>query len=48
MILTAASLLHEHPEPTDDEIRSAMSGNLCRCGSYVKIVDAIRRASGDG
>jgi aerobic-type carbon monoxide dehydrogenase small subunit (CoxS/CutS family) len=45
MILTAKRLLEESPSPTDDEIRAALSGNLCRCGSYVKIIDAVRRAS---
>ncbi|MGZ8687632.1 MAG: 2Fe-2S iron-sulfur cluster-binding protein, partial [Gaiellaceae bacterium] len=35
------------PRPSESEVREAMSGNLCRCGSYVKIVDAIMRAVGD-
>jgi aerobic-type carbon monoxide dehydrogenase small subunit (CoxS/CutS family) len=46
MILTAAHLLAENPRPSDEEIRVALGGNLCRCGCYVKIVDAIRQASG--
>ena len=46
MILTAASLLEERPQPSEEEVRLAMSGNLCRCGSYVKIVDAVLRAAG--
>jgi aerobic-type carbon monoxide dehydrogenase small subunit (CoxS/CutS family) len=45
MILTAKSLLSENPSPSVEEITIAMSGNLCRCGSYVKIVDAVRRAA---
>jgi aerobic-type carbon monoxide dehydrogenase small subunit (CoxS/CutS family) len=45
MILTAARLLEESPSPTDEEIALALSGNLCRCGCYVKIVDAVRRAA---
>jgi aerobic-type carbon monoxide dehydrogenase small subunit (CoxS/CutS family) len=44
MILTAKALLDETPRPTDEEIVSALSGNLCRCGSYVKILDAVRKA----
>ena len=46
MMLTAKRLLEESPEPATDEIALAMSGNLCRCGSYLKIVDAVRRAAG--
>jgi carbon-monoxide dehydrogenase small subunit len=46
MILAAARLLEEQPRPSEEEVRLAMSGNLCRCGSYVKIVDAVLRAAG--
>jgi aerobic-type carbon monoxide dehydrogenase small subunit (CoxS/CutS family) len=46
MVLTAKRLLEETPSPSENEIRVAMSGNLCRCGSYLKIVDAIRAAAG--
>jgi aerobic-type carbon monoxide dehydrogenase small subunit (CoxS/CutS family) len=46
MVLTAKRLLEETPSPSEDEIRVAMSGNLCRCGSYVKIVDAVKAAAG--
>jgi aerobic-type carbon monoxide dehydrogenase small subunit (CoxS/CutS family) len=42
MILTAKALLDENPSPTEDEIRLAMSGNLCRCTGYVRIIEAIR------
>ena len=45
MIMMATQLLKEHPDPTDDEIRHYMSGNLCRCAAYPEIVDAIHRAS---
>jgi aerobic-type carbon monoxide dehydrogenase small subunit (CoxS/CutS family) len=45
MVLTAKRLLEESPHPTEAEVREAMSGNLCRCGSYVKIVDAVLRAA---
>jgi isoquinoline 1-oxidoreductase alpha subunit len=44
-IMQAASLLAENPKPTDDEILEAMSGNVCRCGCYQRIVDAVRLAS---
>lgn len=42
MILTAKGLLDENPNPTEEEIRRAISGNICRCTGYVKIIDAIR------
>jgi aerobic-type carbon monoxide dehydrogenase small subunit (CoxS/CutS family) len=45
MILTAVSLLEENPCPADDAIALALAGNLCRCGCYVKIADAVRRAA---
>ena len=45
MILTAKGLLDENPRPTETEVRTAISGNLCRCTGYVKIVDAIMSAS---
>ena len=41
MILAAASLLDENPHPTEDEIRHALEGNICRCTGYQNIVDAI-------
>ena len=44
-IMQAASLLAENPKPNDDEILSAMSGNVCRCGCYQRIVAAVRLAS---
>lgn len=45
MIMTAACLLRDHPAPTDDEIRTAIEGNLCRCTGYVNIVEAVRTAA---
>ena len=41
MIMTAKALLAENPTPTDDEIRQAIRGNICRCTGYTKIVEAI-------
>jgi len=45
-IVTTADLLARTPSPTDDEIREALSGNLCRCTGYAKIFDAVRLAVG--
>jgi carbon-monoxide dehydrogenase small subunit len=45
MIMTAKAFLEENPAPTDDEIRWAISGNLCRCTGYVKIVEAVQYAA---
>ena len=45
MILTAKALLDRNPNPTEDEIRAAISGNLCRCTGYVRIVEAIQYAA---
>ena len=44
-IMQAAALLADNPKPTDDEILAAKSGNVCRCGCYQRIVDAVRLAS---
>ena len=44
-IMTAVAFLKENPNPTDEEIDNAMSGNLCRCGTYPRIRKAIKRAS---
>lgn len=46
-IMSAAALLASNPHPTDDEIDKAMSGNLCRCGTYQRIRKAIHQAAGD-
>ena len=44
MILTAKSFLDRNPEPSDEELREALSGNLCRCTGYTQILASIRRA----
>lgn len=41
MILTSKALLDENPEPTEEQVKLAISGNLCRCTGYVKIIDAV-------
>lgn len=49
MILTSKSLLEKNPNPSRDEIVEYMSGNLCRCGTYVEVIEAIQSvASGEG
>jgi len=45
MILSAKSLLERNPHPNDHEIRTAISGNLCRCTGYQKIIEAIKAAA---
>jgi len=47
MILTAVSLLNKNPNPTRSEIIREMDDNLCRCGSYTRILDAIEKAASD-
>ena len=47
-IMSAAALLAQKPVPTDAEINTAMNGNLCRCGTYVRIREAIHRAASLG
>jgi aerobic-type carbon monoxide dehydrogenase small subunit (CoxS/CutS family) len=46
MVLAAKRLLEENPSPSEEEVRLALAGNLCRCGSYVKIVEAVLLAAG--
>ena len=46
MIMSTKALLDARPDPTDEEIRRALVGNLCRCTGYVQIVDAVKRAAG--
>jgi aerobic carbon-monoxide dehydrogenase small subunit len=45
-VVAAAGLLSRVPDPSDDEIREALSGNLCRCTGYAKILDAVHEAAG--
>jgi carbon-monoxide dehydrogenase small subunit len=45
LVVAAADLLAHTPDPTDDQIREALSGNLCRCTGYAKIFDAVRAAA---
>jgi carbon-monoxide dehydrogenase small subunit len=46
LVVAAADLLARTPDPSEDEIREALSGNLCRCTGYAKIFDAVRMAAG--
>ena len=46
-IMSAAALLAVTPHPDDSDIDAAMAGNICRCGTYVRIRDAIKRAAGE-
>jgi 4-hydroxybenzoyl-CoA reductase subunit gamma len=46
MIMAAEALLRRNPNPTESEIRDALSGNLCRCTGYTKIVESVRAAAG--
>jgi carbon-monoxide dehydrogenase small subunit len=45
MVLSAVALLKSNPTPTTDEIKKAISGNLCRCTGYIKIIEAIHRVA---
>ena len=45
LVVAAAELLRRVPDPTDDEVREALSGNLCRCTGYQKILDAVHLAA---
>ncbi len=45
LVVAVADLLRQRPDPSDDEIREALSGNLCRCTGYGKIFDAVRLAA---
>ena len=45
MVLSAKALLDRNPKPTEEEIKSGIAGNLCRCTGYIKIVEAIQAAS---
>lgn len=45
MIIKASELLSKVPQPTEAQIRTAMNGHLCRCGTYPRVIKAIQRAS---
>lgn len=45
MVIAATALLHEHPHPSEQQIVEFMNGNICRCGTYPRIIAAIQRAS---
>ena len=46
MIMTTKALLDKNPKPSDAQIKHALAGNLCRCGTHIRIVRAVKRASG--
>ena len=46
MVMTSAALLKRNPRPSEAEIRTALDGNLCRCGTHMRILRAVRRAAG--
>jgi nicotinate dehydrogenase subunit A len=47
MIMQAAALLNGNNKPSDAEVRQALAGNLCRCGTHVRILRAVQRAAGN-
>ena len=48
IIMSAAALLAKTPKPSEDEVRAALDGNLCRCGTHVRVLRAVMAASGQG
>jgi nicotinate dehydrogenase subunit A len=46
MMMTAAALLEQNGQPSEADIRQALAGNLCRCGTHVRIIRAVQRAAG--
>ena len=48
MIMSAKGLLLKNPNPTEEEIKEAVEGNICRCTGYVKIIEAVKQAGGKG
>lgn len=48
MVMTAAALLAKTPSPTERQVREALDGNLCRCGTHMRILRAVRRAATSG
>lgn len=47
MVMSARALLYENPDPTEEEIRIALAGNICRCSGYTQIIRAVRRAAAE-
>jgi nicotinate dehydrogenase subunit A len=45
MVMAATALLKQNPDPTRDQIKTALNGNLCRCGTHTRIVKAVQRAA---
>jgi aerobic-type carbon monoxide dehydrogenase small subunit (CoxS/CutS family) len=45
MVLSAQALLDAHPDPSEENIKEALSGNLCRCTGYVQIIEAVKKAA---
>jgi nicotinate dehydrogenase subunit A len=45
MIMVSKVLLDKNPHPTDDQIKQALNGNLCRCGSHLRVIRAVKRAA---
>jgi aerobic-type carbon monoxide dehydrogenase small subunit (CoxS/CutS family) len=48
MIMSAAALLAQNAKPNENEVRTALDGNLCRCGTHTRVIRAVMRASGQG
>jgi nicotinate dehydrogenase subunit A len=48
MIMTTQALLDRNPDPSEEEIRNALNGNLCRCGTHTRIMRAVKRAASEG
>ena len=48
MVMSCAGLLQRNPKPSEEEVRTAISGNLCRCGTYPKVVEATLAAANAG
>jgi len=48
MIMTATALLGRTPRPSEADVRTALAGNLCRCGSHVRVIAAVLRAAKEG
>ena len=46
MIMSAAALLKQNPQPSEQDIKQALQGNLCRCGTHVRVLRAVQRAAG--